>query len=40
MNEVYKEMIPGPFPARTTVGTMLRGIMVEIEVIALINDAR
>ena len=40
MNEVYKEMIPSPYPARTTVGTQLRGILVEIAVIALLNDAR
>lgn len=40
MNEVYNEMIPSPYPARTTVGTQLRGIMVEITVIALLNDAK
>ena len=38
MNEVYKEMIPSPCPARTTVATMLRGILVEIEVIALLEN--
>ena len=38
MNEVYREMIPEPYPARTTIGTMLRGILVEIEVIALRQD--
>ena len=34
MNEVYREMIPAPLPTRTTVGVQLRGILVEIEVIA------
>ena len=34
MNEVYKEMFPAPFPARTTIGTQLRGILIEIDVIA------
>ena len=35
MNEVYSAMIPEPYPTRTTVGAQLRGIKVEIEVIAL-----
>lgn len=35
MNSVYKEMFPKPFPTRTTVGVELRGIDVEIEVMAL-----
>lgn len=35
MNEVYSAMIPEPYPTRTTVGAQLRGIRVEIEVIAL-----
>ncbi len=35
MNEVYKEMMPKPFPARTTFGTQLRGILIEIDAIAL-----
>jgi 2-iminobutanoate/2-iminopropanoate deaminase len=34
MNEIYKLMIPEPFPARSTIGVQLRGILVEIEVIA------
>ncbi len=34
MNEVYKEMFPTPYPARTCIGTQLRGILVEIDVIA------
>lgn len=39
MNEVYREMIPTPFPSRTTIGVQLRGILVEIEVIALLKNA-
>ncbi len=34
MNEVYSEMFPKPFPARTCIGTNLRGILIEIDVIA------
>ena len=34
MNEVYSEMFPKPYPARTCIGTSLRGILVEIDVIA------
>ena len=34
MNEVYCEMFPKPYPARTCIGTNLRGILVEIDVIA------
>lgn len=34
MNEVYKVMVPEPYPARSTFGVQLRGIMVEIDVIA------
>lgn len=34
MNEVYSEMFPKPYPARTTIGTQLRGILIEIDVIA------
>ena len=36
MNEVYKEMMPQPYPARTTFGAQLRNILVEIDVIALL----
>jgi 2-iminobutanoate/2-iminopropanoate deaminase len=39
MNEVYREMIPSPYPSRTTIGVQLRGILIEIEVIALLNAA-
>lgn len=34
MNEVYETMFPKPFPARSTIGVSLRGILVEIEVVA------
>lgn len=34
MNEVYCQMFPKPYPARTCIGTSLRGILVEIDVIA------
>ena len=34
-NEVYREVVPEPFPARTTVGSELGGFLVEIDVIAL-----
>ena len=37
MNEVYNQMIPSPYPSRTTVGVELRGIMVEITVVALVK---
>jgi 2-iminobutanoate/2-iminopropanoate deaminase len=36
MNEVYRTMIPAPYPTRTTVAAQLRGILVEIEVIAVL----
>lgn len=36
MNEVYRQMIPAPYPTRTTVAAQLRGILVEIEVIAVL----
>ena len=34
-NRVYREMFDAPFPARTTVGSQLDGILVEIDVIAI-----
>lgn len=37
MNEVYREMMPEPFPSRTTIGVQLRGILIEIDVIAICN---
>ena len=33
-NEVYARYFPEPHPVRTTVGSVLRGFMVEIDVIA------
>ena len=33
-NEVYKEFFNEPFPVRTTVGSQLNNISVEIDVIA------
>lgn len=35
MNAVYEKLMPKPYPARTTIGTQLRGILVEIDVIAI-----
>ncbi len=37
MNEVYSKMFPQPYPVRTTIGCQLRGILIEIEVIAKLN---
>jgi 2-iminobutanoate/2-iminopropanoate deaminase len=34
MNEVYAEMFHPPYPSRTTVGAELRGILVEVSVVA------
>jgi 2-iminobutanoate/2-iminopropanoate deaminase len=34
-NELYAEVFQPPLPARTTVATMLRGILVEIDAIAV-----
>ena len=38
MNEVYEKMFPAPYPARSTFAVSLRGILVEIEVIAAVNN--
>ena len=38
MNAVYEKLMPKPYPARTTIGTQLRGILVEIDVIAVKKD--
>lgn len=38
MNAVYEQLMPKPYPARTTIGTQLRGILVEIDVIAIKKD--
>ena len=37
-NKVYKTYFPDPKPVRTTVGSQLLGIMVEIDVIAYVGD--
>lgn len=34
-NRVYTRYFQAPFPARTTVGSQLRGILVEVDVVAL-----
>jgi 2-iminobutanoate/2-iminopropanoate deaminase len=35
---VYREMVPGPPPARTTVAAMLNGIDIEIDCIAVLPE--
>lgn len=35
-NEVYREFVTPPYPARTTIGATLRGILVEVDVVAAI----
>ncbi|MCK9286793.1 MAG: Rid family detoxifying hydrolase [Sphaerochaetaceae bacterium] len=35
MNEVYRSMMSTPYPTRTTVAAQLKGILVEIDVIAM-----
>jgi 2-iminobutanoate/2-iminopropanoate deaminase len=37
-NEVYGRIVPAPYPVRTTVGSQLNGILVEIDAVA-IRDA-
>jgi len=34
MNEIYRQYFSEPFPARTTISCTLRGILIEIDVIA------
>ena len=34
-DEAYRAVLPGPLPVRTTVGSQLAGILVEIDVVAL-----
>jgi 2-iminobutanoate/2-iminopropanoate deaminase len=36
MNAVYGQVFPSPLPARTTVGAALRGILVEIDCVAVL----
>lgn len=37
-NRVYQTYFPDPKPTRTTVGSQLMGILVEIDVIAVLSD--
>jgi 2-iminobutanoate/2-iminopropanoate deaminase len=37
-NRVYRELFAEPYPARTTVGSQLDGILVEVDVIAVRRD--
>ncbi|RKS73762.1 2-iminobutanoate/2-iminopropanoate deaminase [Motilibacter peucedani] len=34
-NEVYARVVPAPYPVRTTVGSQLAGILVEIDAVAM-----
>lgn len=34
-NEVYADRFPAPYPVRTTVGSRLAGILVEVDVVAV-----
>ena len=38
-NDAYADIFDPPYPARTTVGSQLRGILVELDVIAVQNLA-
>jgi 2-iminobutanoate/2-iminopropanoate deaminase len=38
-NEVYRDYFQSPFPARTTIGCTLRGILVEIDVVAALPES-
>lgn len=38
-NEVYKEYFAEPLPVRTTVGSQLRGFLVEVDVVAYVGGA-
>lgn len=33
-NAIYRHYVPAPFPARTTVATSLRGILIEVDAVA------
>ncbi|GAB3523361.1 RidA family protein [Arthrobacter monumenti] len=39
-NEAYKEFFTEPYPVRTTVGSQLANILVEIDVVAAIPEGR
>jgi len=36
-NSVYKELMPQPYPTRTALGAELRGILVEVSVVAYVG---
>lgn len=38
-NEAYQEFFTAPYPVRTTVGSQLANILVEIDVVAAIRQA-
>ena len=38
-NATYKEIMPQPYPTRTALGAQLRGILVEISVVAYVGDS-
>ena len=38
MNEVYKTFVTKPYPARTTVGVQLPGILIEVDCIAVLPE--
>jgi 2-iminobutanoate/2-iminopropanoate deaminase len=37
-NVVYGRVVPTPYPVRTTVGSRLLGILVEIDVVAIVGE--
>ncbi|WP_249226626.1 RidA family protein [Alicyclobacillus mengziensis] len=39
VNEVYANVFHEPYPARTTIGAVLRGILVEMDVVAELPNA-
>jgi 2-iminobutanoate/2-iminopropanoate deaminase len=39
-NDVYKEVMPKPYPTRTALGASLHGFMVEISGVAFVGDRR
>ena len=39
-NEVYRELFSAPYPTRTTVGVGLRGVLVELTVVAYVGAGR
>jgi 2-iminobutanoate/2-iminopropanoate deaminase len=39
MNAAYAEIMPGPLPARTTIGAQLPGIKVEIDCVAVLPES-